>query len=346
MRANFVPLVVISLALTLTAQQTPSPNPQAPSAGPGAASPTSVPHDVEHPTPRQKSKDVPIDPPQLTYYTASSTVLDQQVHSVPASDAERFARLKTAFGKEDCSGDRMQVQQTKEGQNLICTWPGSTPSTIVVLAHYLRQGKGESAVDNWSGAAMLPYLYLAVQAAPRENTFVFVACAGKKGAADYHKSLSKQQRKQIRAVIDLVALGVSPVPRFFTPSDTADPSAAAFHLQLELLYATFSDRRLSLPQPGNPSRWLTADDTESFRYAETPAIVIHSIAQNDSDLPDSTHDVASAIHSDDYYWNYRTVAIYLAGLDQVASKLATNDPLWGAGGSGYRLNLNDLPWIH
>ncbi len=345
MRACFIPPAVLVFALTVAAQQSPPANPAPSSPGPGEALPAAT-HDVEHPTPQQKSKDVPIDPPELTYYTASSVELDHQVHSVPQSDADRFARLQAAFTKEDCSGDRMQVQDSKEGRNLICTWPGSTPSTIVVIAHYLHQGKGDGAVDNWSGAVLLPYLYLSVQAVPRENTYVFVACAGKKGAAEYHKALSKEQKKQIRAVIDLVGLGVSPVARFYTPSDTPDPKADAFHLQLELLFATFSDRRLTLPQPGNPNRWLSVDDTESFRYAETPAIIIHSVPQSDADLPDSSHDVPSAISGDDYYWNYRTIAIYLAGLDQVASKLATNDPLWGAGGSGYRLNLNDLPWIH
>lgn len=345
MRACFLSLAVLAFNLTAAAQQTPPANPGPASPRPGGAPPSAV-HDVEHPIPRQKSKDVPVDPPELTYYTASSTEIDHQVHSVPRSDDGRLARLEAAFVKEDCRGDRMQVQNLKQGRNIICTWPGSTPSTIIVIAHYLDQGKGEGAIDNWSGAALLPYLYLSVQGAPRENTYVFVACAGQKGSAEYHKSLSKEQKKQVRAVVELVGLGVSPVLRFYTPSDTPDPKADAFHLQLELLFATFSDRRLTLPQPGNPSRWLSSDDTESFRYAETPAIIIHSISQSDAGLPDSPHDVASAISGEDYYWNYRSIAIYLAGLDQVASKLATNDPLWGSSGPGYRLNLNDLPWIH
>ena len=338
MRAHLILLSAFLLAATAQPQQAPSADPAAASGAPARS--------LEQPTPRPKSKTVPIDAPALSYYAVSTGVLDHEVHTIPASDADRLARLKTAFTQVDCTGDRMRIQDMKDGQNLICTWPGKDPSTIVVVAHYPHKGKGEGAVDDWSGAALLPYLYLAVQAAPRTNTYVFLESTGKKGNEEYLKSLSKQQKKDIRAVVDLMGLGVSPVPRFYTPSDTADPKADAFHLQLEFLYSTFSDSRLQLPQPLNPQRWITTDDTEAFRFSQTPAIIIHSIPQTSVGLPGSAQDTAAAVDTANYYWNYRTIAIYLAALDGVAEKLATNDPLWGAGGSGYRLNLNDLPWVH
>jgi hypothetical protein len=87
----------------------------------------------------------------------------------------------------------------------------------VVLAEYQHKGKGEGAIENWSGAVLLPYLYFAMQARPRENTWVFVESGGKSGVADYVHSLSAEQKKQIRSMVVLTSLGVSPVILFYSP---------------------------------------------------------------------------------------------------------------------------------
>lgn len=229
--------------------------------------------------------------------------------------------------------------------NLVCTWPGKSTDSIIVVAHYTHNGKGAGAIDNWSGAAMLPALYLALQNQSRQNTFIFVEAAGKKGESDFVKSLSKEDKKSIRAVIAVEGLGVGSGLRFFTPSESADPSIPDYHLQLALLFSATSDNEISPAAPTNPARWLTVDDTTAFRYSNVPVILIHSVSQSDADLPGSAKDVASALDTNAYYDNYKGLAIFLVALDTVADRLNTNDKLWGAQ-SGYRLNLNDLPYIH
>ena len=99
----------------------------------------------------------------LFFYTSPRTVVEMEVHSVPGSDADRLSRLRDDFASVECGGGRMQEQPVpgkhgESGTNLICTWPGTTPGAIVVVAHYEHEGKGQAAVADWSGAALLPFL--------------------------------------------------------------------------------------------------------------------------------------------------------------------------------------------
>ncbi len=288
---------------------------------------------------------------RLYYYATPRSTLATEVHNVPAGNQARFDHLQALFSDKGCSGDQLRIQplQDKHGgpANLICSWPGSSPNSVVVLAEYQRLGKGQSAVENWSGAVLLPYLYFAMQARPRDNTWVFVESGSKSGAAAYVRSLSGQQKKQIRALVELDSLGVSPVLRFFTP----DPEqiylpAPAAHLQMTLALATLSDLRVPRPQALNPSRWLDGDDTQPFRYSHVPCILLDSISDQDAGVPGSARDTPDAIDANAYFMNYRAIAAFLTGLDALASRLRGDDPFWHGEQGEFHLDLNDLPSIH
>jgi len=315
----------------------------APSAAPAA--PAAATETVFTPTPADKTPK----PAQFSYYGTEQSDLQNQLLPIPATDADRFKRLQDAFAKNNCTPARMHVEAVQDKhsdlQNLVCTWTGRSPDTIVVVAHYTLEGKGQAAIDNWTGAAMLPSLFLAIQNQQRANSWAFVETAGKKGDSEYVKSLSHDDKKNIRAVIAVEGLGVGSGLRFYSPSDTPDPSPAAYHLQLALLFSATSDNEVSSAQPTNPSRWLAVDDTTPFRYSEAPSIIVHSVPQDEADLPGSAKDVASAIDLNAYDANYKALAIFVVALDSVADKLNKDDKLWGTQ-SGYRLNINDLPYIH
>ena len=285
---------------------------------------------------------------RLYYYATPRSTLEAEVHSVPATNQARLEHLQALFSDRGCTGNQLRVQPIgdKAGSpaNLICTWPGNTASTVVVLAEYEHEGKGQSAVENWSGAALLPYLYFGMQARPRENNWVFVESGSRSGATAYVRSLTAEQKKQIRAVVVLDSLGVSPATRFFTayPESPFLP-APVVHLQMALALASLSDPRAPRPEFLSPERWIPSDDTQPFRYSHVPCILLHSIAESDASLPGSVRDTPEAIDGNSYYSNYRTVAVFLVGLDALAGKLLHDDPIWHGQGTQFGLNPNDLP---
>ncbi|HKO12004.1 MAG TPA: M28 family peptidase [Acidobacteriaceae bacterium] len=272
----------------------------------------------------------------LFFYTSPRTVVEMEVHSVPGSDADRLSRLREDFASVECGGERMQEQPVPSkhgaaGANLICTWPGATPGIIVVVAHYEHEGKGQAAVADWSGAALLPFLYQAIQGQPRLNTFIFLEAWQRNGAAVWLKSLPRAQRKNIRAVIDVDALGLG-ATRFYTTFsafETAPPGSA--HLQTQLLWAALDDGLTKAPEQTTTRHWLSVDATDPFRAEMIPSIVIHSVPPESEHIPGSANDVASAVDGNAYFQTYHLMCAYLASLDRVAAKLNDNDPIWAAG---------------
>lgn len=285
---------------------------------------------------------------RLYYYAIPRSALETEVHTVPPDDPARFDRLKVLFSARGCSGEQLRVVPLggAHSGSLVCTWPGDSTSTVVVLAEYQRKGKGEGAIENWSSAVLLPYLYFAMQARPRENTWVFVESGGKLGAADYVRSLSAEQKKHIRSMVFLTSLGVSPALLFYSPVEDIDVPAPILHLQMSLGLATLSDARVPRPEALSPLRWLTSDDTQPFRYIHVPSIILHSIRDRDAALPGSAHDTAAAIDGNAYFLNYRATAVFLVGLDALATRLNTDDRIWHGEQGQFHFDPNELPYIH
>ena len=287
---------------------------------------------------------------RLYYYATPRSALETEVQTVPPNDPARFDRLKVLFSSKGCSGDQLKIEPPSGGHsdpgNLVCTWQGDSTSTVVVLAEYQRKGKGEGAIENWSGAVLLPYLYFAMQARPRENTWVFVESGGKSGVVEYLRWLCAAQKKQIRSVVVLTSLGVSPAIFFYSPVEDVYLPTPTAHLQMSLALTTLSDARVPRPEALNPLRWLASDDTQPFRYIHVPSIILHSIPDQDAGLPGSARDTAAAIDGNAYFLNYRAIAVFLVGLDSLATRLNTDDHIWHGGQSQFRIDSNDLPYIH
>jgi hypothetical protein len=289
---------------------------------------------------------------RLYYYAAPRSTLETEVHAIPPDDLARFDRLRTLFAAEGCTGDQLKIQTVADRHesglaNLICVWPGNSSTTVVVLAEYQHEGKGQSAIENWSGAVLLPYLYLAMQARSRENNWVFVESAGKSGAAAYVRSLSREQKKQIRAMVAVNSLGVSPALRYYSPDpEEIYVSPSVGHLQMALALTTLSDVGVPRPEVASQSRWLPFDDTQPFRYSHVPCIQIDSVAEKDAGIPGSIHDTVAAVNGNAYFMNYRAIAVFLVGLDALAAKLQGDDPIWHGEGGQFHLDLNDLPPTH
>src|ERR1043166_8306562 len=132
-------------------------------------------------------------------------VLEKRFDRISPLNPERAVAIRELFAEAGCIGDKYverPVRGTKFA-NLVCTLKGASDETIVVSAHYDKVKLGEGAIDNWSGASLLPTLYQSLAQHPRRLTFAFVAfCeeeAGLVGSTDFVGHLPRAERDRIIA---------------------------------------------------------------------------------------------------------------------------------------------------
>ena len=260
--------------------------------------------------------------PSIIFRNLPKKTVDLLVLNVPQTNSIRLAQLKQTFKDLQCNGENLREQQADEGKNLLCTLPGKSTDTILVLAHYEHEGNGMSAIDNWSGAIMLPFLFHALTAVPRQQTFIFAAHYGSSGGKALLNSMPHTQRHAVKSVIALDALGLGPL-RFYLRPNGSLPTFSETHLETQLLQAA-EDKGLKEPQSTIPGSWLRVDDTRDFRFVEIPSILIHSVDRSKRDVPGSMGDTSAAIDSDVYFEGYTLLCNYLAELDQLYKDRPSN----------------------
>jgi Zn-dependent M28 family amino/carboxypeptidase len=213
--------------------------------------------------------------------------------------------------------------EVKEQQpDLLCTLPGKLDRKIIVGAHYDHVKRGEGAVDNWSGAALLPSIYEALKALHLRHTVVFAGFSAEEqgliGSKAYVARLTPEQQSQISAMVNLDTLGLSPTKVW---SNRASP------LLVNSLFAVASALRLPL-EPMNVETRGASADSEPFFMNDIPAITIHSVTEQTWAILHSDRDTLSQVKPKDYYDTYKLVVGYIVFLDQLldASPAAVTSP--------------------
>ena len=136
------------------------------------------------------------------------------------SRGERIEQLVDLFWKSGCAGGDLSRPHV-EGErypDVVCRLPGRTPDTVVVAAYVdPRSDRGE----DWTGPALLPYLYGALSVEKREHSFAFVAFArrSRSGVREDAKRLAETRRDQVRAIVDLQQLRSGSSTILFASSD-------------------------------------------------------------------------------------------------------------------------------
>lgn len=238
------------------------------------------------------------------------TEIERHLRSFENTNFKRELKLQSMFEEAGCIGDNLTEQRVKHAQapNVICTLPGSTGSEIIVGAHFDFVDRGKGVVDNWSGCSLLPSLFQGLKETPRRHTFVLIGFtneeAGLVGSSFYVHQLSKEDRRNIQAMVNLDSLGLSP-----TKMDLADKKLA----QALVTVARSSNLPLTLMNVRNLGR----SDSDSFQDKSIPSITIHSVTADNWPILHSPRDQLSAIHLDDYYDTYLLIRAYLAYLDDV-----------------------------
>ena len=248
----------------------------------------------------------------LNYTLLKEAVLQDRLKLAHPKNSERYGRLKTLFAESGCQGESFYEQTVKGSKepNIICAVAGTAehPRKIIVGAHFDASG-GDGVIDNWSGAVLLPSLFEFLNRGPRRHTFEFVAFAaeekGRLGSRTYLKSIVKQDREQIAAVITMDCLGLTPTKCWVNGSTKELVNAAA--RVAAVLKLDF--RGVNVDQVGTT-------DSATFKEVRIPVLSLHSLTQETWQVPHGTNDAWSAVSWNDYYDSYRLVSVLLAYLDQ------------------------------
>ena len=185
---------------------------------------------------------------------------------------------------------------------------------IVVGAHFDHADVGAGAVDNWSGASLLPSLYQALAITPRKDTFVFVGFYGEEegmlGSQQYVRNLGKEGLLAIDAMVNMDTFVRGPTTIWAGHTDpTLEKNAflIADTMKLPLTRLTINN---------------VSTDSETFREKKVPSITFSAVTQSTWHLLHSKDDQVSQINEDDYYNAYHLLAAYLSYLDQVTQSRA------------------------
>jgi hypothetical protein len=246
---------------------------------------------------------------KIEFTAAKRDVVAARLAQAPATNAERAAALEKMFQEAGCAGANLRTQHVKGSHqpNVICSIPGETGDTIIMSAHLDFAAQGKGIVEDWSGIALLPSLFEALKTTPRKHSFVFIGFAdrqnGQKGANFYVKSLSKDEKAKIKAMIALDSLGLSPTK--------VQLKGANENLSIKLASIA---KAMNIKVTGVDVPQEVSNDTAAF--GTIPSITVHSIALGDA-TPGSDKDTAEAVNMDYYYDTYHLMAAYLVYLDQM-----------------------------
>jgi len=244
------------------------------------------------------------------------SVIAERFGRLQSGEAERVAALREMFAEAGCTGTHF-TKQTVTGwktPNLICTLPGASKRTFVITAHYDKVKKGEGAIDNWSGAALLPSLYQTLAAKPRDFTYTFILFMGEEsglvGSRYYVNQLTLPQRRNIAADINIDSVGLQGNINIWASRAHPDLRTAA------VLVASMVGVHLSAINAETLVRSGTPDsDSHAFVNIKIPVIDFHSISPATMPLLHTAKDVPSAVDPATYYDTYRVLSAYLAYLD-------------------------------
>jgi Peptidase family M28 len=248
----------------------------------------------------------------IEYATLNESLLQDRLRLATAKNSARYARLKTLFDEEGCRGDMFHEQPVKGSKepNMICAVPGTgeSPRKIIVGAHFDSVG-GDGVIDNWSGAVLLPTLSDFLRRHPRRHSFEFVAFAGEEagllGSQAYLKSIPKEDRQQIAAVITMDSIGLTPT-KFWPNGSTRELVLAAAKVAQAL---KLDFRGVNVDRVGTT-------DSATFKEAHIPVLSLHSVTQETWPIINGSRDVWSAVSWKDYYDTHRLVSALLVYLDQ------------------------------
>lgn len=249
--------------------------------------------------------------PDVDVSDAAEAELLNAFYALPNRNGNRERRDELARRLRDagCGESLLNVGATRwlRQSNVVCDLPGGSERIVVIGAHYDRTREGEGAVDNWTGIALLPFLYRELASTPRNYTYRFIGFGGEErgmaGSTHYVEELSSEERSRIVAMINLDTFGLRSV--------RIDPRSSAT-LACVLLDAAAQGH---LPIAGTALGPPLEGDWEPFKEIGIPVLNLHSLNTRDLGVLHSHADRRTRVSPGDYYASYRLINRFLALLD-------------------------------
>ncbi len=247
----------------------------------------------------------------LVVGTIAPEVVEQRFARLQPKNSDRADVLRAIFGQAGCGPERWTEQAVKRSKlpNLICTLPGTSDRRVVISAHYDKVDEGQGAIDNWSGASLLPSLYESLSTVPRTLTYVFLLTTdeekGLVGAAEYVRLLTKEELPLIVADVNLDSLGL------------AGPTYAWHSRANKDLWnaASLIASAIHVPFAGMNVDGAGESDSAPFANKRIPVIDFHSLNGETIHILHTAKDVPSAHDPAAYYDSFRLLSAFLAYLD-------------------------------
>lgn len=235
--------------------------------------------------------------------------LTSRVARSPLSNTERMNALIELFKLGGATDADIVLQDAGRGaSNVIVTKRGRTDRVIVVGAHYDKVHEGRGVIDNWTGSTLVANLHQALHGVDTEATIVFIAFAreeeGLIGSSQYVRSLSREQRAKIDAMVNLDTLAV-------------DGTFAWQGNSTQVLVDRIVQVGAATNHPAQAARLTGGDaDSSTFRRAGIPAVTVFGASQDVIfDIIHSENDSMAAFNFTHYKNAYLLIIEVLKSLD-------------------------------
>lgn len=256
---------------------------------------------------------VPLLAQQLQVATIPYETVVGRLQRIERGDNEaRLAGLRTLFSEAGCEVEEQKAKGSKL-PNVVCGLGADADADfILVTAHFDKVRAGAGAIDNWTGASLLPSLYKSLRhGTALRHRFLFIGFtdeeAGLVGARAWVGANRKTLLKHVRAVVNVDSVAAGPLPLYLWAS-RADPELG--RMALEIAAA------VKIPVQGMNVEKVGTSDTAPFRDAKVPTIDFHGLTNATWPILHTIDDQLSKVDIDAYKATYRFLAIYLKYLDE------------------------------
>ena len=226
------------------------------------------------------------------------------VQAVPCANDKRLSVVKSLFERQ---GATPAIEHYKEVENLLVTLKGESTEKIVIGAHYDKVSHGCGAVDNWTGIVTLVHLYKTLKDVPLKKSLVFVAFGkeekGLVGSRAMVQAIPRDQIAEYCAMINIDSLGMA------TPQ-------AADNLSSRKLVKFTVDLAKEL-QIKFEHAFISGADSDATPFVEKkiPAVLIHGLTRDWSNVLHTNSDQASKVNPVSVYLGYRLVLAMILRLN-------------------------------
>ncbi len=211
----------------------------------------------------------------VAFWEVDPGTVDALLRTIPKSDALRYQALHHGFEKFLCTGNLLEEQAAgKNGENnLVCTLPGKSADRILVVARY-DEHTGRSR-PSWPDALALMLLYHALQAQPREHTFVFAEIVEKDGEKVFFDAERNQPQPVMTIVLD--SLGMDEPRLFMPPQSKHGEMGAKIQTTQTVLQDQYEKTRALMGIPPRPAMKIVTKDEGDFLQAWYQALTESSL---------------------------------------------------------------------